>query len=105
MVGPLGKYRLGSGHSATRACKHKRTLAGDADWTGDGRAVVRSISLEQRHVHRQRNQRTWTQSAARSLDWLWNGGRALLARQSGLCGDAAMVSVSGSTKTSEHRGH
>src|SRR5882672_6326798 len=105
MVEPVGQCGLGSELSAARSRKDEWTVAGDAAWAGDGGSTVRSVSLEQRHVHRQRDQRAGTQSAKGPADRVWNCGRALPARQSGLRRYAAMVRVSGSTKPAEHGGH
>src|SRR5438128_12464468 len=101
----MGKRRLESGFSAARIVKYELAMAGDAGWAGNGGSVVRSIGMEQRDVHRQRNTRARTEPAAGPADWLWYSRRALSARQCCLRRHAAIERLSCFANASQQCGY
>src|SRR5437660_11892165 len=96
--------RLESGFGATRTLKYELALADNAGGACNGGSVVRSIGMEQHHVHRQRSTRTWPQLATGPADWLWSSRRALFARQSCLRRHTAIERLSRFAKAPQHGG-
>ena len=80
--------RLVAADRAARSHHGRRARAGGHLRQGDGRAALRPVRLDERHLHRQRNPRPRPHAAARAPHRLRARGRALRARESRLRRDA-----------------